>query len=171
MRRAKRESEQTTWLFPEYKQKPAVRPTNTLYFENPKNDNERMINLQHWYYEGNKGAYAKLLCKIREIAIKLVKVEMKTRGLSFCTNTILDYADEAMILVAEQYEKNWLVITDSFVSYIRFMVYRAMYHQTQAQKFEAYCCKYGIQLFDLSADEKFAYKRVYEKEYVPKKGE
>lgn len=159
------------WLLPELKTMYGVRPEETPYFENPKNDNERMINLQHWFYLGNQGAYAKLLCRIREIAVKLVKVEMKTRGLSFCTDTIYDFADEAMILVAEQYEKNGLVITKSFVSYIRLMVYRAMYHQTQAQKFEAYCCKYGIQLFDLSDDEKFAYKRAYKKENVPEKEE
>ena len=58
----------------------------------------------------------------------------------------------------EQFVKNRLKITKTFVSYLYLQVRKVMYTRTEAQKLETYCRDNNIPLFELSEAEKQAVK-------------
>ena len=52
------------------------------YYPVPRNDNERLFNLQKAYYEGDKEALGKMFVILEEIAPKIVNIESKSRQLN-----------------------------------------------------------------------------------------
>lgn len=135
------------------------------YYPEPKNDNERLFNLQRDYYSGNEKVLTQMFAILNQVAPKLINIEMNRKAQKrryFPQEVIDEMAMDAVCLFIKQIKKNNLVITRSFVSYLRLQVLKVMNTQTKAQKFEKYCRRHGINLFYLSEEEKAAIKLRFE---------
>lgn len=139
---------------------------NLPSFENPENEQQQLFNLQKDYYKGNDKALSQMFVLLMQIAPKQVNIEMRSaKGKRrFSQNRIDEMALDAVGLFIEQIKKNRLIIKRSFVSYLRLQVRKVMNEQTMAQKFEKYCIKNHIQIFNLSAEEKKSVKNCFKKE-------
>lgn len=116
------------------------------YFEDPKNDNERLFNLQYDHYNGDKTALSKMYEILSEIAPKVVNIESKKRKLILTRPRMEEVGESAvMIFIEGVLEKN-LVIKTSFIAYLRLQVLRALFYQTKAQKFEKWMVEHNISI-------------------------
>lgn len=129
---------------PEYK---APEVGNLPYFENPRNDNEILFNLQHDYYEGDKTALSKMYGLLSDIAPKVVNIESKKRKLILTKLRMEEVGEEAVMIFVEGVLQKNLVIKKSFIAYLRLQVLRALFYQTKAQKFEKWMIEHNISIF------------------------
>ena len=129
-------------------------------FQIPESDNERLFNFQRDYYaNGNIKALQDMFLLLEQIAVKLVRKECKARHF-ICTKEKRDeIALDATALMIEQYIKNELKIKDSFCSYLFMQVRKVMYYRNKGQRLEDWCLKKGINFFELTEEEKSAYKQ------------
>ena len=135
-------------------------------FAAPKNENEQLFNLQKEYYKGNDKALSQMFVVLLKVAPKQVNIEMcSSKGRRrFSQDRIDEMALDAVGLFIEQIKKNRLIITESFISYLRLQVRKVMNGQTKAQKFEKFCIKNHIPIFSMTPEEKAAVKNQFEKE-------
>ena len=136
------------------------------YYPDPKNDQERLFNLQKEYYKGSTKALDKIFVILLKIAPKLITIEL-SRAKSkryFSREVREDIAMDAVVLFVDQIKKNELMISKSFLSYLRLQVLKAMNDQTLADRFEKYCIKNHIPIFSMTPEEKAAVKTRFEKE-------
>ena len=139
---------------------------NLPYFPNPQTDNQVLFNLQKDYYKGNKGALTIMFEKLLYIAPRLINVEMhKANGKrNFTQEVINEMAIDATCLFVEQIKKNDLIITKSFVAYLRLQVLKVMNTITKAELFEKYCKKNHVNIFEMTEEEKKNIKTNFELE-------
>ena len=128
----------------EEKQKPE--PEELPYFAEPKNDNERLFNLQKEYYEGDKNALSKMFVILERIAPKIVNIESKKRRLILTKAYMKDVGEEAVMIYIESVLQKQLVVKTSFIAYLRLQVLRALFYQTKSQKFEKWMSENNISL-------------------------
>lgn len=135
------------------------------YWEHPENDNQRLQNLQYEYYGGDKDKLSAMWIELVAIAHRLVRKEARKKKLVFTTEYYTELAQDAATYVIEQIKINNLQIKTSFIAYLYLNVRKAMYgKQTKASKFEAWCIRENINIFEKNQAEKEELKRVYEKE-------
>lgn len=134
---------------------------NLPFFPEPQNDNENLFNLQKEYYKGNENALKEMFLIAMKISAKIMYKEMKNHRLFFDKEIRNEKIMDAAILFIEQIKKNNLVIKTSFISYIRLQVRKILFMQTNAQKFEKWCIKKGINIFAQSEEEKVMIKNCY----------
>ena len=131
----------------EEKEKPE--PEELPYFAEPKNDNERLFNLQKEYYEGDKNALSKMFLILAKIAPKIVNIESKKRRLILTKAYMRDIGEEAVMIFIESVLQKQLVVKTSFIAYLRLQVLRALFYQTKSQKFEKWMSENNISLFGM----------------------
>lgn len=151
----------------EEKEKPE--PEELPYFAEPKNDNERLFNLQKEYYEGDKNALSKMFLILARIAPKIVNIESKKRRLILTKAYMRDIGEEAVMIFIESVLQKQLVVKTSFIAYLRLQVLRALFYQTKSQKFEKWMSENNISLFGMDefglqwAKERFEHELVEER--------
>lgn len=151
----------------EEKEKPE--PEELPYFAEPKNDNERLFNLQKEYYEGDKNALSKMFLILARIAPKIVNIESKKRRLILTKAYMKDVGEEAVMIFIESVLQKQLVVKTSFIAYLRLQVLRALFYQTKSQKFEKWMSENNISLFGMDefglqwAKERFEHELVEER--------
>lgn len=151
----------------EEKEKPE--PEELPYFAEPKNDNERLFNLQKEYYEGDKNALSKMFLILARIAPKIVNIESKKRQLILTKAYMKDVGEEAVMIFIESVLQKQLVVKTSFIAYLRLQVLRALFYQTKSQKFEKWMSENNISLFGMDefglqwAKERFEHELVEER--------
>lgn len=123
-------------------------------YDNPKNDNESLFNLQYNYYHNDKSSLSKMYFILIKVGCKLAQNETKARRLKVTSERIKEIALEASELVIEQYLKNELMIKDSFLSYLYLQILKVLYYRNGSQLIEDYCRKHKIDFFTLSEEEK-----------------
>lgn len=132
-------------------------------YENPKNENEKLFNLQKRYYEGDKSILGQMFILLQEVGAKLVNIEVHSRkNLRLSQERIDELALDSAALVIEQIQKNNLMISSSFVAYLRLQVLKVMFSQTKGEKFERFCIQNKINLFNLDEQKKAALKKKFE---------
>lgn len=143
------------------------------YYPDPKNEQEKLFNLQKEYYQQNKDKkiLAMMFPLLIQIARKVCVQTSKSYGFKCSSLKLEEVSMDATTIIIEQIQKNELMIQKSFVSYIRLQVLKAMFGQTLAQKFEKYCRQNNINLFALSDTEKQKVKERFEKEMKEKGNE
>lgn len=152
---------------------PEITPelTGLPCYPEPKNDNERLFNLQKAYYEGDKEALGKMFVILEKIAPKIVNIESKNRQLNLPKARMKELADEAVMIFIEAVMKNELVIKKSFVAYLRLQVLRALFYFPKSMKFEKWLKEKKITFVGLSDYDKMYYKELFEKELEEEKRE
>lgn len=138
-------------------------------FDNARDDNEKLFNLQKAFYEGDPAALQKMYLKLDRLAVKLVNKECNKNKIFFTEMNKRELATDAATLFIEQVLKNDLMIQDSFIAYLYLQVRKVLYHRTKSQMLEDYCRKHNINLFSLTDDEKQRVKKKVEK--LTKEGE
>ena len=149
------------WKQPSLFELPEITPEcmELPYFPEPKNDNQRLFNLQHDYYGGDKEALSKMFVILQEIAPKIVNIESKSRHLLLPKQRMSELGEEAVMIFIELVLKKNLVIKKSFIAYLRLQVLRALFYQTKSAKFEKWLIENKVCLFSIDD-----YDRQYEKE-------
>ena len=132
-------------------------------YENPKNDNQKLFNLQADLYRNkNKKALGEMFLILNEIADKLVSKECREKKLWFPRQYKDEFALDAAAAMIEQFNKNELMIDKSFVTYLLLQVRKAMYNRTKARKLEEYSVTQNCNFMELSEDEKQDLKNNFE---------
>ena len=131
----------------EEKQKPEQ--TEMPFFAEPKNDNERLFNLQKEYYEGDKNALSKMFVILERIAPKIVNIESKKRQLILPKIRMQEVGDEAVMIFIESVLQKQLIVKTSFIAYLRLQVLRALFYQTKSQKFEKWMSENQINIIGM----------------------
>ena len=149
------------WLIEPDKKIKTVTNEGLPYWQQPKNDNEILQNMQFEFYGGNEKKLTEIWLKLVDIAEKLVRVEAKKKKLKFATDYYTEVAQDAATYVIEQIKVNNLQIKTSFIAYLYLNVKKALYgKQTKASRFEAWCIRENINIFDKTQAEKEELKRV-----------
>lgn len=107
------------------------------YFENPKNDNERLLNLQYEYRKGEE----KALTQIYTISINVCKkfIAAKAKGNRHIRQLSSEQKEEKAIDATNYVimrfikKKNWYIKT-SFTAYLYLRVLHELYHQRKVDK-------------------------------------
>lgn len=131
-------------------------------YQKPENDNQRLFNLQKAHYAGDRGALGKMFIILVKVAARLVNQEMHSRRLRFTQEKIDELSVDAAAMVVEQIRKNDLMVETSFVAYLRLQVLKVMFGQTKGEKFERFCIKNKINLFELDDEQKQSLKQRFE---------
>ena len=134
------------------------------YYPEPKNDNQRLFNLQRDYYNGDKEALSKMFVILNEIAPKLVNIESKSRQLILPKEHMEELGQEAVMIFIECVLKKKLMIKKSFIAYLRLQVLRALFYQTKSQKFEKWLIDNKVSIFSIDEYEGQWEKELFEKE-------
>lgn len=132
------------------------------FYANPSCDNEFLFNCQYEYYNQDKAQLDQMFFRLLKIAEKLVAKECGVHKLKVTKQAKKEFALDATVLVIEQYEKNNLIIKESFIAYLRLQVLKVLFGQTEADRLEKYCVNKGINLFTLSELEKQKVKEDFE---------
>ena len=151
--------------------KEKIDPAELPYFENPKNDNERLFNLQRKYYEGDKNALAKMYAILEKIAPRLVNIESKSRQLILPKSYMRDKGIEAVMIFVEGVLKKELVIKKSFIAYLRLQVLRVMFYHTKSHGFEKWLTENNVNLFSLDQFEAEWMREQFERDFEAERQE
>lgn len=137
---------------------------NLRYYPDPKNEQEKLFNLQKEYFirGKDKKCLAQMFLIICEIAKKITVQTSKRYGFKCHAIRLEEISVDSAAIIIEQMEKNDLMIKKSFLAYIRLQVLKTMFGQTQAQKLEKYCRQNNINLFALSDIERQKVKEAFE---------
>ena len=119
------------------------------HIDNPETDNDKLQNLQYDYYHGKKEALGFMYLALRRIALKMIIAERNKKKFFMDRLAMQDKAEDAALLVIDQYTGNELVITKSFTAYLYLQVRKVLYSQTAGEKFERWCIERRINLFSL----------------------
>ena len=133
------------------------------YYPVPKNDNQRLFNLQHEYYGGDKEALTQMFEIMQRIAPKLVNIESKNRHLLLPKQRMEELGEEAVMIFIECVLKKHLVIKKSFIAYLRLQVLRALFYQTKSAKFEKWAKENKIDVIHMDNYDAQWVKELFEK--------
>jgi hypothetical protein len=158
------------WLFDDhcgiraYRKRDIVPP----HFDNPKNDNERLLNMQYEYCtngRGNRHLQA-LYMQLRPVAYRLVCKECRRNShLRYMSGfDKWDAADDSVSLMIEQYKKNGLVVMKSITAYLYLQVRKTLYGGNLATKFERWCVDKNIDCMHTSVEKLEECKKQFEME-------
>ncbi len=107
-------------------------------FENPKCDNERLLNYQWAYKEnGDKNALNSMYELGYRIALKFINAKAKKNKhiAALCINDREEKAHNAITYIIEQYIKRAdFAITDSFTAYLYLRIQHELFYQRKVDK-------------------------------------
>lgn len=111
------------------------------FFENPKNDNEILLNLQSKYKRGNK----KVISQIYTLSVEICKkfISKKAKGNRFIRRLSPDERTEKAIdatnyvVMRLMKKKEWYIKT-SFTAYLYLRVIHELYHKRKVDKIVAF---------------------------------
>lgn len=143
------------------------------FYEAPKNEQEKLFNLQRKYYLQDKdnSVLSEIFLILFELAKKTCVQIGKQYGFKCTSMRLEEIGMDATTIIIEQIQRNNLMIRKSFLAYIRLQVLKIMFSQTLAQKLEKYCRVNKINIFELSETEKQKVKETFEKEQEEEKEE
>lgn len=107
------------------------------YFEEPKNDNEILLNLQHRYRHGDLGALGEIYERGVIICHKLINKEARKnkhiRALG--ENERIEKANDAVTYIIQQFltKKEWHIKT-SFTAYLFLRVQKELYNRRKCDE-------------------------------------
>lgn len=109
--------------------------TKLPYFENPKDDNARLLNCQHDFYLGIKGAWEEMWNIAFPICERMVKSECKKNRLRYSFDEKYDKTVSAVTYVLRRFKtRPGYFIRYNFIMQLQGGVRHALYHQTKADK-------------------------------------
>lgn len=113
------------------------------YFAEPKNDNEKLFNLQKKYYDArNKGdeksanaLYWDMWLLSGKVAERIIRKIVAARGLEFCDDEVQDKVSETCLYLLRRFNTriNYAVTTNWIVA-IKDSVRHALDYQTELEK-------------------------------------
>ena len=108
------------------------------YFENPKDDNEHLLNYQYAYMtQDDKDALNAMYKKGKEIALKCIAAKAKKNRhiAELCYSDREEKAHNAITYIIEQYIKRAdFAITDSFTAYLYLRIQHELFYQRKVDK-------------------------------------
>lgn len=111
------------------------------YFENPANDNEKLLNYQYEFLKGDKKAFDRLYKLSVELCGKFISGISKTNPhvKKMPVEERKEKAHDAVCYIAEQYrrKKSWF-ISGNFPGYLYLRVLKELYGETKAQQIVDY---------------------------------
>lgn len=111
-------------------------PRNLPYFQEPKDDNQRLLNYQHdWLANGDEKAKTRLWVLAEKVALRMIKAQEKRRGFRLDPEQRKDKAMDALVYVFRRYKYGWYV-TGAFLQAIKCGVVHALYYRTKADDLE-----------------------------------
>lgn len=107
-------------------------------FEDPKDDNERLLNYQYdWLVNKDQKAWEALWILSRKMARKFVLTFAKKKGLKLDLLTVEDKTDEAVVYILRRYQRGWYV-RRAYCTAIKEAVVHALFHRTKARQLEVF---------------------------------
>ena len=107
-------------------------------FENPKCDNERLLNFQYAYKEnGDRNALNSMYELGYKIALKYISAKAKKNRhiAALCIDDREEKAHNAITYIIEQYIKRAdFAITDSFTAYLYLRIQHELFYQRKVDK-------------------------------------
>jgi len=107
-------------------------------FENPKCDNERLLNFQYAYKEnGDRNALNSMYELGYKIALKYISAKAKKNKhiAALCIDDREEKAHNAITYIIEQYIKRAdFAITDSFTAYLYLRIQHELFYQRKVDK-------------------------------------
>ncbi len=132
-----------------------------LFFENPSNDNEVLLNAQYRFFESGDISFLWAEYELMmQIAKKIIHKFVNEKGLSFSSEYINDKAMDAVLLKIKEIKKGHPV-KKYFIASLCDKCKEVLFKQTNAQKFEDWIVKNNIPI-DFNNME--TYKEIYLKE-------
>ena len=116
----------------EEKQKPAL-----PHFDNPKCDNERLLNYQWAYKNGDQNALNSMYTLGYKIALKYISTKaQKNRHIAeLCRSDKEEKAHNAITYIIEQYIKRAdFAITDSFTAYLYLRIQHELFYRRKVDE-------------------------------------
>lgn len=108
------------------------------YFENPKNDNERLLNYQYAYMtQDDKNALNAMYKEGKKIALKYIAAKAKKNKhiAALCMSDREEKAHNAITYIIEQYIKRAdFAINDSFMAYLYLRIQHELFYQRKVDK-------------------------------------
>lgn len=131
--------EQQPWLpFDELKEEEKQRSTEVLpHYEDPKNDNERLLELQYQFKHGDPDALQKIYKLSYQICMKFINSEAKRnkhiRRLDYYDK--LEKAHNAATYILEQYVKReTFSIKKNYPGYLYLRIQHELYYRREVDK-------------------------------------
>ena len=106
------------------------------HFEEPKNDNERLLNYQHdWLVHRNPEAWEKLWLLSCTVARRMITAMARKKGFKLSEATLHDKVENAVIYVLRRYDYGWYV-RKAYLKAIKEAVVHSLWYRTKAQRME-----------------------------------
>ena len=107
-------------------------PKNLPYFQEPKDDNQKLLNYQHdWLLRNDEEAKTKLWVLAEKVALRMIKAQEKRKGFRLDPDRRRDKAMDALVYVFRRYRYGWYV-TGAYLQAIKCGVIHALYYRTKA---------------------------------------
>lgn len=114
-------------------------PSDLLYFEDPQDDNQRLLNYQHdWLKHGDAEAWKNLWELSQVVARRMIRAQERKRGFVLCHATRQDRVETAVEYVLRRYRNGWYV-RKAFLKAIKEGVIHALWYRTKADENETVC--------------------------------
>lgn len=123
------------------------------YFENPRDDNQRLLNCQHdWLVNGDKDAWAELWRLSEKVARRMVQSLGRKHGWRFTGEDLDDRVMVAIEYVLRRYRDGWYV-KKAYLKALKEGVIHALWYRTKRDESE-----------QVMPDEVLALYRVYDRD-------
>lgn len=112
-------------------------PTEELpHFDNPRNDNERLLNYQYdWLVHQDPEAWEKLWLLSCAVARRMITSMAKKKGFRLSAASLHDKVENAVIYVLRRYDYGWYV-KKAYLKAIKEAVVHSLWYRTKAQRME-----------------------------------
>lgn len=124
--------------FDELHEKPnEVQKPHILHFDKPRNDNERLLNLQFDFYNGDKNALTKMYTLGQKVALKFIQTIAKNNGhvARLSEEIKREKAHNAITYIISQYlKKDGYAIRKSFTGYLYLRVKHELFYQRKVDR-------------------------------------
>lgn len=108
------------------------------HFENPKNDNERLLNYQYdWLVHKDPEAWEKLWLLSCTVAKRMIMAMARKKGFSLSQEHLQDKVENAVIYILRRYDYGWYV-KKAFLKAIKEAVVHSLWYRTKAQRMETF---------------------------------
>ena len=106
------------------------------HFDDPKNDNERLLNYQYdWLVHRNPEAWEKLWLLSCTVARRMITAMARKKGFKLSEATLHDKVENAVIYVLRRYDYGWYV-RKAYLKAIKEAVVHSLWYRTKAQRME-----------------------------------
>lgn len=111
------------------------------FFQEPRSDNEQLLNLQHDYKTGDKEALTKMYIAAKRIALKIInnKAKKNKHVAALCREERLEKAHDAAAYLITQYtNRPDFIITGSCTGYLYLRVMHELFYHRKSDKLIVY---------------------------------